>query len=145
MTVARVLSSKSVDGIHTIRPDRTIAEAVAELAARGIGALIVSSDGKAPEGILSERDVVRALAREGGAVLERRASDLMTAPIQTASPAEAAEETLQRMTVGRFRHMPVVEDGALVGVISIGDVVKMRLSEVKSERDAMEAMIAGHG
>jgi CBS domain-containing protein len=144
MTVARVLASKNVDGVHTIAPDATIADAVAELASLRIGALVVSSDERAPEGILSERDIVRAMGREGGTLLGRKVSELMTSPVETVSPDDAANDVLKRMTAGRFRHMPVIRDGALVGLISIGDVVKMRLSEVQSERDAMEAMIAGY-
>ncbi|MEM8849420.1 MAG: CBS domain-containing protein [Pseudomonadota bacterium] len=145
MTVAKVLSTKPVQGVHTIEPEVTIADAVTELATRKIGALVVSSDGKIPVGILSERDIVREMAREGGAILTRKVSDLMTKDVKTCICEDRAADILQVMTDGRFRHMPVMRDGGLVGVISLGDVVKARLSEVKVERDAMEAMIAGHG
>ncbi|MEM7488764.1 MAG: CBS domain-containing protein [Pseudomonadota bacterium] len=145
MTVARVLSTKPVQGVHTIKPDLTIADAVAELAAQKIGALVVSSDGKVPVGILSERDIVREMAKGSGDVLSMKISDLMTKDVKTAEPQERAADMLKVMTEGRFRHMPVMRDGAMIGVISLGDVVKARLDEVRGERDAMEAMIAGHG
>ncbi|MEM8823190.1 MAG: CBS domain-containing protein [Pseudomonadota bacterium] len=145
MTVARVLSHKAVSGVHTILPDATIADAVSELSERRIGALVVSADGKTPVGILSERDIVREMSREGGAILVKKVSDLMTKDVKTCICEDRAEDMLKAMTVGRFRHMPVMRDGTLVGVISLGDVVKTRLDEVKVERDAMEAMIAGHG
>jgi CBS domain-containing protein len=144
MTVRKVLRSKGVDGVHTIAPDATIAEAAAELGARRIGALIVSADGRVPEGILSERDIVRELGKQGASILSRPVSDLMTSKLRCCEPSDAAQGVLREMTVGRFRHMPVVEDGALVGVVSLGDVVKMRLEEVAGERDAMEQMIAGY-
>lgn len=145
MTVAKVLSTKPVQGVHTIKPSASINDAVSELADRKIGALVVSSDGKTPEGILSERDIVREMSREGGAILTHTVSDLMTKDVKVCVCEDEAEDILKTMTAGRFRHMPVMRDGALVGVISLGDVVKARLSEVQVERDAMEAMIAGHG
>jgi CBS domain-containing protein len=145
MTVRRVLASKNVEGVHTIPPDSKVSDAVAELGARRIGALVVSADGKRPDGILSERDIVRELGRGGGSVLDMAVSELMTKDVQTCTPDDAAQGVMRTMTVGRFRHMPVVDgDGSLVGVVSLGDVVKMRLEEVKSERDAMESMIAGN-
>jgi CBS domain-containing protein len=144
MTVKRVLASKPVEGVHTISPDAKVSEAVADLGARRIGALVVSRDGRHPDGIISERDIVRELGRGGAAVLDKPVSELMTKDLQCCAPDDAAQGVLRTMTVGRFRHMPVVDEGGdLVGVISLGDVVKMRLNEVKSERDAMEAMIAG--
>lgn len=143
MTVSRVLSTKTGGGVHVVAPDATVADAVAELGARRIGALVVSSDGRAADGILSERDVVRELGRAGPSVLDRPVADLMTREVETCAPGDRADDVLRRMSAGRFRHMPVVEDGALVGVISLGDVVKMRLEEVSDERDAVVAMISG--
>lgn len=145
MFVTQILKSKATHGVLTIDPGASIADAVAELAARRIGALVVSSDGRRAEGILSERDIVRDLGRGGAEVLERKVSDLMTTDLTTCAPGESSEAVLQAMTAGRFRHMPVEEDGLLVGLISLGDVVKSRLSEVSMEKDALEAMISGHG
>ena len=145
MFVTQILASKFNKGVLTIDPAATIADAVAELAARKIGALVVSTDGRRAEGILSERDVVRELGRDGAAILGRTVEDLMTRELQTCAPGDRSDAILARMTEGRFRHMPVEEDGLLVGLISLGDVVKARLSEVSMEKDALEAMITGHG
>ena len=145
MFVTQILSSKSTRGVLTIDPAATVADAVAEVAARRIGALVVSSDGRRAEGIVSERDVVRELGRSGARVLDRAVADLMTRDLTTCAPGDDAETILVSMTEGRFRHMPVLEDGMLIGLISLGDVVKARLSEVSMEKDALAAMIAGHG
>jgi CBS domain-containing protein len=144
MFVTKILASKGTQGVLTIDPAATVADAVAELSARRIGALVVSADGRRPDGILSERDVVREIGRSGAEVLSRSVGDMMTRDLVCAAPGDRSEEILQQMTDGRFRHMPVVEDGLLVGLISLGDVVKARLSEVSMEKDALEAMIAGH-
>jgi len=145
MFVTQILKSKQTPGVLTIDPAATIAAAVAELAARRIGALVVSDDGRRAQGILSERDIVRELGRDGAAVMEKTVGDLMTQDLKTCAPGEDAQAILQAMTEGRFRHMPVEEDGLLIGLISLGDVVKARLSEVSMEKDALEAMISGHG
>lgn len=145
MFVTQILKSKATPGVLTIDPTATIGAAVAELAARRIGALVVSSDGRKAQGILSERDIVRELGRDGAAILERTVSALMTRDIETCAPGDDAEAILQAMTSGRFRHMPVEEDGLLIGMISLGDVVNARLSEVSMEKTALEAMISGHG
>jgi CBS domain-containing protein len=144
MFVTKILASKGTQGVLTIDPAATVADAVAELSARRIGALVVSADGVRPDGILSERDVVREIGRSGAEVLARSVGDMMTRDLVCAAPGDRSEDILQKMTDGRFRHMPVVEDGLLVGLISLGDVVKARLSEVSMEKDALEAMIAGH-
>lgn len=144
MFVTQILASKSTQGVLTIDPGASIEDAVAELAARKIGALVVSGDGRRASGILSERDIVGEMGRSGEGVLSRPVSDLMTEKVQICAPGDDAQSVLERMTAGRFRHMPVVEDGLLVGLISLGDVVKARLSEVSMEKDALEAMISGH-
>ena len=143
MLVKQILAGKPTQGVLTIEAGASVADAVAELAARRIGALVVRGDG-GPAGILSERDVVREIARQGAAVMERTVAELMTRDVQTATCAEDAVSVLARMTEGRFRHMPVLQDGELVGVISLGDVVKARLSEVSMEKDALESMVAGY-
>jgi len=144
MLVSKILQSKATQGVLTVTPDISVADAVAELGDRKIGALVVSRDGTHADGILSERDIVRELARIGGSVLGREVSDLMTREVQTAAPSDDAQDILARMTEGRFRHMPVEQDGTLVGLISLGDVVKARLSEVSMEKDALEAMVSGY-
>ncbi|WP_299653261.1 CBS domain-containing protein [uncultured Jannaschia sp.] len=143
MFVTQILNSKAHKGVLTIDPSASIADAVAELAARRIGALVVSEDGRRAQGILSERDIVRELGREGGEVLTRSVGDLMTTELKTCAPGDDAQAILSAMTEGRFRHMPVEEDDLLIGLISLGDVVKARLSEVSMEKDALESMIAG--
>ena len=144
MFVTQILKSKSTQGVLTIDPGASIADAVAELAKRRIGALVVSGDGRRAQGILSERDIVRELSSDGGEVLTRTVGDLMTRDLKTCAPGDNAETILQAMPAGRFRHMPVEEDGLLIGLISLGDLVKARLSEVSMEKDALEAMITGH-
>ncbi|CTQ51025.1 CBS domain-containing protein [Jannaschia donghaensis] len=145
MFVTQILKSKQTQGVLTIDPAASIADAVAELAARRIGALVVSADGRRAQGILSERDIVRQLGSDGAAILDQTVGDLMTRDLTTCAPGEDAEAILAAMTEGRFRHMPVEEDGLLIGLISLGDVVKARLSEVSMEKDALAAMISGNG
>ena len=143
MLVHQILKGKSDDGVATILPDATIADAARELSSRKIGALIVSEDGKHALGILSERDIVKELGQTGASSLSQPVSSLMTAKLVTASRTETSDEVLAKMTSGRFRHMPVLEGGEMVGLISIGDVVKARLSELAMEKDALEGMIKG--
>jgi CBS domain-containing protein len=143
MLVSQILSSKASDAVLTIKPDATVADAAGILSARKIGSLVVSSDGTRAEGILSERDIVRDVGRRGGACLTDKVADLMTRDLVTCARSETADQVLQKMTDGRFRHLPVIEGGKLVGLISIGDVVKARLSELAMEKDALEGMIKG--
>ena len=126
-----------------IPPGAAITEAAGELAAKKIGALIVSETGRGVDGIISERDIVRKLASDGAKCLDLKVSDAMITKVMTCDPHDSAVSVLQRMSDGRFRHMPVVEDGALLGVISIGDVVKARMDEIEHENQAMEDMIKG--
>ncbi len=144
MTVARILRQKGSDGVETIGPAATVSEAAAILSGRRIGALIVSDDGRKVAGIISERDVVRWLGREGASCLNRPVADVMTAKVVTCAPSDRVADIMERMTSGRFRHLPVMEDGRLAGVISIGDVVKYRMSELEHETEALADMIKGH-
>jgi len=144
MTVARILRQKGSSDVASIAPSRRVADAAAMLSEKRIGALIVSGDGRTVEGILSERDVVRWLGREGAACLTRVVADVMTAKVMTCTPADDVQEIMGRMTEGRFRHMPVLEDGELVGVISIGDVVKYRMGQLEHETEALADMIKGY-
>ncbi len=145
MTVARILRQKGSDAVESIAPSATVSEAAARLSSRRIGALIVSDDdGKTVIGILSERDVVKWLGREGASCLNRPVADVMTTKVVVCTPADEVADIMERMTSGRFRHLPVVEDGRLAGVISIGDVVKYRMSELEHETEALADMIKGH-
>lgn len=144
MLVQQILKSKSDDGVVTILPGTTVAQAVEVLSSRRIGAVIVSPDGKSVSGILSERDVVRELGRRGAGILSEPVEALMTSKIISCAREERAIEVLQKMTDGRFRHMPVMEGAEMIGLISIGDVVKARLSELEVEKTALEGMIKGY-
>lgn len=143
MLVSQILKSKADDGVVAIAPEASIADAVSLLSARKIGALVVSEDGKTALGILSERDVVRELGKRGAAILSEKVATLMTAKLVSCERGDQTDAVLQQMTDGRFRHMPVIEAGQMVGLISIGDVVKARLTELAAEMDALEGMIKG--
>ena len=144
MLVRQILNAKPQPGVETIPPDASVAEAAQRLSEKRIGSLVVCADGKAPEGILSERDIVRELGRRGDGCLADRVSALMTRKLITCGLDETADQVLAKMTEGRFRHIPVMEGEKMVGLISIGDVVKARLSELAMEKDALEGMIMGH-
>ena len=143
MHVQQILRSKSDDGVVTVTPGTSVAQAAEVLSSRRIGALIVSPDGKRVSGILSERDIVREIGRRGAACLSDTVDSLMTSAIISCRRDEQANDVLQKMTDGRFRHMPVMEGDQMVGLISIGDVVKARLTELAAEKDALEGMIKG--
>lgn len=143
MHVQQILKTKSDDGVVTVTPGTSLAKAAEMLSSRRIGAVVVSPDGKRVSGILSERDIVRELGRRGPACMADSVDTVMTANISTCRRDDKADEVLQKMTDGRFRHMPVVEGGQMVGLISIGDVVKARLMELAMEKDALEGMIKG--
>ncbi|MBI2709154.1 MAG: CBS domain-containing protein [Actinobacteria bacterium] len=137
MHVAGILASKGAD-VATVAPEATVAEAVASLQRHGIGALVVSADGRHIEGIISERDVVRCLAEIGGDALERPVADLMTAEVRTCRPGDRVDTLMAAMTEHRIRHLPVVDDeGVLVGIVSIGDVVKHRVQELEHEQQQL--------
>ena len=144
MLVSQILKSKADAHVMTVQPQMTVAEAAAIMAEKRIGALIVSRDGSTADGILSERDIVREVGKRGGTCLIDTVSSLMTRDPVTCSRPDTADQILQTMTDGRFRHLPVVEDGKMIGLISIGDVVKARLSELSMEKTALEGMIMGN-
>lgn len=143
MQVQQILRSKADDGVVTVTPGTTVAKAAELLSTRRIGAVVVSPDGKRVAGIISERDIVRELGRRGAGCLSDTVDSIMTAKIVGCRRDELANDVLQKMTDGRFRHMPVMEGDQMVGLISIGDVVKARLSELEVEKDALEGMIKG--
>ncbi len=142
MRIERVLREKG-DEVTTIEIGASVGDAARLLSEKRIGAVIVCEGGK-PAGILSERDIVREIGRSGPDCLRKRASDMMTASLKSCAPADHLDDVLAKMTEGRFRHMPVMQDGKMVGLVSIGDIVKARLSELAMERDALEGMVRGH-
>ena len=141
MTVAAILAEKGREVVTTTAA-KTIADAVAVLAKRRIGALVVVEAGNRIVGILSERDVVRAIAGSGGEALKEPVASIMTRSVMTCGEGETIDDVMTRMTRGRFRHLPVVSSGNLAGVISIGDVVKARIEQVEREAEEMRAYIA---
>jgi CBS domain-containing protein len=143
MLVQQILTTKTADGVFTLSPSATLSEAAAMLSEKRIGAIIVSKDGKHVAGILSERDIVRELGKRGISCMTDSVAEVMTAKIVGCSKSESADQVMQKMTDGRFRHMPVMEGDIMIGLISIGDVVKARLSELAMEKDALEGMIKG--
>ncbi len=136
MQISAILKTKG-QSVATIGQDVTVATAVAELARHNVGALVVSDDGLSVDGIISERDVTRALERFGGAVLDKPIRMIMSGDVRTVTPEEEVESLAVIMTEHRIRHVPVVKDGALVGIVSIGDVVKSRIEELEQDRDAL--------
>jgi CBS domain-containing protein len=142
MLVSQILAQKS-GGVVTAAPTVSVADLAALLAEKKIGAVIVTADGKTVAGIVSERDIVRGLALRGAGALGGPISGIMTAKVVTCTPGDSTDTVLHAMTDGRFRHMPVMQGGAIVGIISIGDVVKARLAELAMEKDALEGMIKG--
>ena len=143
MLVAHILKGKASDGVHTIAPDAQVAQAAGVLSELKIGSLVVSSDGRHAVGILSERDIVREVGKRGPGCLEEPVSAMMTSKLQTCKSGDTADSILERMTDGRFRHMPVVEDGKLCGMVTIGDVVNFRLNELEHEALQLKQMIVG--
>lgn len=144
MLLTDVLRRKA-DGVVTVAPDATVSDLLATLAEHRIGAAVVSSDGKAVEGIVSERDVVRAVAERGAGVLQEPVRQICTTEVHTCTPDAHVEDLMRVMTEQRIRHVPVVVDGALSGIVSIGDVVKSRMQELESERTALADYISAGG
>ena len=143
MLVSQILKSKSDEGVVTVPPGTTVARAAEILSSRRIGSIIVSPDGKTLVGIVSERDIVRQLARSGAGCMKDSVDNIMTANVVCCARNDQTDVVMQKMTDGRFRHMPVMDGDMMVGLISIGDVVKARLMELAAEKDALEGMIKG--
>jgi CBS domain-containing protein len=141
MTVKAILSRKGRD-VVTIAPTANLSDAVKLLAEKRIGAVVVTGADDRVAGILSERDIVRALGERGAAALGDNVAAVMTRKVTTCAEADTISVIMERMTTGKFRHLPVVEQGHLVGVISIGDVVKTRVEEIERESDALREYIA---
>ncbi|MDZ7823757.1 MAG: CBS domain-containing protein [Ahrensia sp.] len=140
MSVARILESKGRE-VYTLPPSTKTMDAVIALREHKIGALVISSGNASIDGILSERDVVRAIANHGAVALDQPVSKHMTAEVVTCSEATVVPELMDLMTSGRFRHLPVSRDGKLVGIISIGDVVKRRIADVVAEAEQIKSYI----
>ncbi len=141
MSVARILAAKGRD-VATILPHRTLSEAARLLAEKRIGAIIVTGAAGEVLGILSERDIVRVVGLQGGEALSDAVSKHMTAKVVTCSPGMKLNQLMDTMTTGRFRHLPVLDDGRLSGIISIGDVVKHRVAEIEADSQAMRDYIS---
>jgi CBS domain-containing protein len=142
MNVHTILRNKG-ESVVTIHPDATVDRAIAVLRLRGIGALVVSDDGENVVGIVSERDIVEALARFGGDLLGIAVGEIMTCPVVTCAPDDSVAELMAEMTNRRIRHFPVLDAGRLCGIVSIGDLVKNRLDEIEYEAHSMRSFIAG--
>jgi CBS domain-containing protein len=142
MIVRNICDTKALQQIITMRPTETVKTATEVLAKHRIGAVIVSRDGAIVDGILSERDIVRALGTRGVSCLDLQVQDLMTAEVIGCHPEDTAISVMEKMTDGRFRHMPVIDANRMIGVISIGDVVKARINEVQAENAALTDMIS---
>ncbi len=140
MRIGDVLSAKSRREVVTIAPDASVRELVALLAEHNVGALIVSSDGETLEGIVSERDVVRHLHHDG-TVINNTVGAIMTGAVETCDESTAVDDLMKTMTDHRIRHVPVLRDGRLVGIISIGDVVKHRIDQLEFERDQLDSYV----
>ncbi len=136
MRVSGVLEGKG-SSVVTIGPDQTLLAAASELGRRRIGALVVIAADGSVVGIVSERDIVAAIANDGSAALERLVSEVMSVAVITCGPLDTMEQLMTSMTQRRIRHLPVLSDGALVGIISIGDVVKRRVAEIEDEAKAL--------
>jgi CBS domain-containing protein len=140
MNVATILQSKG-GNVVTAHPDTSVREITRLLRDAGIGAVVISSDRMRVEGIVSERDIVRAIAVSGEEVLNRSAAALMTRDVVTCGAGDTVAQLMSLMTEGRFRHLPVCDGGALIGIVSIGDVVRMRVEEIEHEAEALREYV----
>ncbi|MFI6388502.1 CBS domain-containing protein [Nonomuraea sp. NPDC050547] len=136
MLIGTILRNKGSD-VMTVAPGATVRELLAQLAEHNIGAVVVSADGETIDGIVSERDVVRRLHDQGAAVLDAEVAAIMTTEVRTVGPNANVDELRRIMTTHRFRHMPVVDQGRLVGIVSIGDVVKSAIEELETEKASL--------
>ncbi|MFC4049572.1 CBS domain-containing protein [Actinomadura syzygii] len=140
MRIRDILRRKG-DTVATVRPEATVRQLLAVLAEHNIGAVVVSPDGASIAGIVSERDVVRRMHERGAGLLDRPVSEIMTVEVRSCGPGDLVEDLRRTMTEHRFRHVPVVEDGRLTGIVSIGDVVKSAIDELQSEREHLVGYI----
>ena len=141
MKVMQILQRKGSDTIEAVSPDTTLSDVAAMLSQKRIGCVLVLNEEGKLAGIVSERDIVRVLGNSGGECLNATVRSVMTADVVTCAEEDDDNSVLQKMTDGRFRHMPVLKDGTLTGLISIGDVVKARIDSLKLENEELENMI----
>ena len=132
-------------GVATVSPEVTVADLLSRLAENNVGAMVVTSQSGSVRGIVSERDVVRALHRTGSSLLTEPVSSIMTSAVTTTTPDDSVESLARIMTESRIRHLPVIEDGRLAGIVSIGDVVKNRIDQLESERESLIGYIQSSG
>ena len=144
MLIKQILTGKASRPIATITPDSTLTDAANVLSSNKIGVIVVSNSGTDVVGILSERDIVRELGKRGSACMSDKVHEVMTSNIVTTTGDQTAESVLAQMTAKRFRHMPVMDGDTMIGIVSIGDIVSARLSEISTEKDALQSMIMGH-
>lgn len=140
MKIADILATKGRT-VHSVLPFRTVTEVARRLDDLGVGAVLVCDEHRTVRGIVSERDIVRALARQGAALLDRPVSEVMTVKVRTCGSQETVARAMSQMTAGRHRHLPVVDDGRLVGMVSIGDLVKHRLREMEMETGVLRDVV----
>lgn len=143
MFVKQLLAGKPSGAVFTIKSTETLSKATELLSEKRVGALIVSNDGDTVDGILSERDIVREIGRRGVDCMSETVGDVMTAAVIGCHPDDTTASVMEKMSGGRFRHMPVIDENKLIGVISIGDIVAARIREIESENTAMAEMISG--
>lgn len=132
-------------GVATVSPEVTVADLLSRLAENNVGAMVVTSESGSVRGIVSERDVVRAMHRKGSGLLTETVSSIMTSEVTTTTPDDSVESLARIMTESRIRHLPVIEDGRLAGIVSIGDVVKNRIDQLESERESLIGYIQSSG
>ncbi len=143
MLVSQLLNVKGSAAVETVSSNANLGDAARTLLEKGIGSLLVLGSDGGIAGILSERDIVRAVGQDGGACLNNHVSDHMTRDVISSLPTDTVVSVMEKMTAERFRHMPVTENGELIGLISIGDVVKARIEETEFEREQLTRMVAG--
>ena len=140
MRIKEVLARKPTHDVVTVRPDATVRDLLGLLAEHNIGALIVSADGESVDGIVSERDVVRRMHSDG-TVIDNTVGGIMTEVVKTCSPDDELDEVMMVMTEGRFRHIPVCEGDNLIGIVSIGDLVRHKIDRLQFERDQLDSYV----
>jgi CBS domain-containing protein len=144
MLISQILKDKPTQGVVTVPSGTPMSDVANILSEHRIGGVIVSDDGEHPLGIVTERDIVRELGKRGTDCMNDTADEMMTTPLVSCLPGDRAIRVLQQMTEGRFRHMPVMEGDRMVGLVSIGDVVKARLDELANQAESLKNMIMGY-
>lgn len=142
MQVVHILKTKGT-AVHTVPPERTIGDVVRDLSRKRVGAMLVLANDDKIAGIISERDIIHGLADHGAQLLELKVADIMTKTVVNCTPEHTVDEIMREMTNRRIRHLPVLKEGKLAGIISIGDVVKARLEELSAESDMLRNYIVG--